>query len=96
MNKLNLKLILNLALQGLKTNKGRTILTTVGIVIGISTIVIVMAAGRGLETFVKAQIETFGADTIQVEIKIPSVSDMEMMSSFVGGAEVTTLKVADF
>jgi putative ABC transport system permease protein len=96
MNKMNLKLVASLAVQGLKTNRGRTILTTIGIIIGIATIVIVLSAGRGLEGFIKGQIETFGADTIEVEVKIPSVSDMEMASSMVGGAEVTTLKVDDF
>jgi len=96
MNKGNLKFVFDIAVQGLKTNKGRTILTTVGIIIGIATIVIVLSAGRALETFILKQMESFGADTIEVEIKIPSVSDMEMASSFVGGAEVTTLKVDDF
>lgn len=92
----DLKLVADLAIQGLKTNKGRTILTAVGIVIGIATIVIVLSAGRGLENFIFKQIESFGADTIEVEVKIPSVSDLEMVSSFIGGAEVTTLKKADF
>ena len=89
-------LVLNLAIQGLKSNRGRTMLTAVGIVIGIATIVIVLSAGRALEVFVLDEIETFGADTIEVEIKIPNVSDLEMISSFMGGAEVTTLKIEDF
>lgn len=91
-----LKLIADVAIQGLRTNKGRTILTTIGITIGIATIVIVLTAGRGLENFIFKQIETFGADTIEVEVKIPSVSDTEMAASMIGGAEITTLTVADF
>jgi putative ABC transport system permease protein len=91
-----LKLVIDLAKQGLTTNMGRTILTTIGIIIGIATIVIVLSAGRGLENFVMDQIESFGADTVEVEIKIPNVSDTEMASAFVGGAEVTTLKIEDF
>lgn len=96
MNKFKLKLIFDIAIQGLKTNKGRTLLTTLGITIGIATIVIVLTAGRGLEKFIFEQIETFGADTIEVEVKIPSVSDLEMSASIIGGAEVTTLTVDDF
>ncbi len=92
----DLQLVTDLALQGLKTNKGRTILTTIGIIIGIATIVIVLSAGRGLENFIFKQIESFGADTIEIEIKVPSVSDLEMATSIVGGAEITTLKVEDF
>lgn len=64
-SKNNLKLVTHLAVQGLKTNKGRTILTTIGIIIGIATIVIVLSAGRGLESFIFKQIESFGADTIE-------------------------------
>lgn len=94
--KYGLKLVINLAINGLKTNKGRTFLTMVGIIIGIATIVIVLSAGRGLENFILKQVESFGADTIEVEIKIPSLSDLEMMSSFIGGVEITTLKVEDF
>lgn len=96
MNKEKTKLAFDLAVHGLKTNKGRTILTTVGIVIGIATIVIVLSAGRGLEKYIMDQIEAFGADTIEIEIKIPSVSDVEMASSFVGGVEITSLKKEDF
>lgn len=95
-NKRELKLVIDLALQGLITNKGRSVLTTIGIVIGIATIVIVLSAGRGLESFILKQIESFGADTIEVEVKIPNVSDLEMTSSMVGGTEITTLKKADF
>jgi putative ABC transport system permease protein len=90
------KLLLRLSLQALETNRGRTILTTLGIIIGIATIIIVLSAGRGLEKFIIKQVEAFGADTIEVEMKIPNVSDMEMMSAVMGGAEVTSLKVDDF
>ena len=90
------KLLLRLSLQALETNRGRTILTTLGIIIGIATIIIVLSAGRGLEKFIIKQVEAFGSDTIEVEMKIPNVSDMEMMSAMMGGAEVTTLKVDDF
>jgi putative ABC transport system permease protein len=96
MNKSKTKLVFSIALQGLRANKGRTILTTIGIIIGIATIVIVLAAGRGLENYIFDQIQAFGSDTIEIEVKIPSVSDLEMASSIVGGAEVTTLKVDDF
>jgi putative ABC transport system permease protein len=93
---MHLKLVFKLAVQGLLTNRGRTILTTVGIIIGIATIVIVLAAGHGLEKFINDQISTFGANTIELEVKIPSVSNVEMAQNIVGGAAVTTLKLADF
>ncbi len=90
------KLAIQLAIQGLKTNRLRTILTTVGIIIGIATVVIVLAAGRGLESYIIRQMDIFGSDTIEIEIKLPSTSDVEMVSAMMGGAEVTTLKREDF
>lgn len=91
-----IKLAIQLAIQGLKTNSLRTILTTVGIIIGIATVVIVLAAGRGLESFIIQQMEIFGSDTIEIEVKLPSTSDTEMAAAMIGGAEVTTLKQEDF
>jgi len=96
MTKNNLKLVIRLATEGLRANKGRTMLTAIGIVIGIATIVVVLSAGRGLSNFILKQVESFGADTIEIEIKIPSSSDVEMISSYIGGAEITTLKDDDF
>lgn len=96
MNIGKIKMVAGVAVQGLKTNRGRTMLTTLGIVIGISTVVVVLSAGRGLENYIMDQIAAFGANSVQIEFKIPNVSDAEMASAFVGGAEVTTLKIADF
>lgn len=94
--KTKLKLILHLSVDALQTNKGKTALTTIGIIIGIATIVVVLSTGRGLERFIIDQMESFGSDTIQIEMKIPHLSDTEMLQSFVGGAEITTLKAEDF
>jgi len=92
----NLKLAIILAIKGLRSNMFRSFLTTIGIVIGISSIIIVLAGGRGLEAFIMDQIEMFGANTVEIEMKLPSVSDTEMVASMMGGAEVTTLKKEDF
>ncbi len=96
MNKFNLKFVFDVALQGLKVNRGRTFLTALGVFIGIATIVVVLGAGHALEGFVNKQMAVFGSDTIEVETKIPSVSDVEMAASLIGGAEVTSLKLDDF
>ncbi|MBU1445980.1 ABC transporter permease [Patescibacteria group bacterium] len=91
-----LKLAITLAAKGLRANMFRSILTTIGIVIGIFSVIVVLAGGRGLENFIIEQVEMFGADTIEIEMKLPSVSDTEMVASMMGGAEVTTLKKEDF
>ncbi|MBN2087371.1 ABC transporter permease [Candidatus Peregrinibacteria bacterium] len=55
------------AVTGLRTNKGRSLLTILGIVIGIMSIIIVVAVGRGTEDLILDQIRGMGSRTISVE-----------------------------
>src|SRR5690606_13757532 len=52
---------------GLTTNKSRSLLTILGIVIGITAIIIVMSIGRGAENLILSQIEGIGATTISID-----------------------------
>jgi putative ABC transport system permease protein len=86
-----------LAFRNLRTNKLRTVLTILGIVIGITSVVIVMAGGSGLRNYVMGQVDIFGSDYIQVEPKVPGVSDFssQNISGRSTGLAITTLKVKD-
>jgi putative ABC transport system permease protein len=53
-----------LALGQIWTNKTRSILTTIGIVIGVASVTAVIASLTGLEAKVLNQVETFGTKTI--------------------------------
>jgi putative ABC transport system permease protein len=66
------------ALTGLRTNKIRSALTILGIVIGIASIIMIMSLGRGAENLILAQLNSWGAETISLEPgKAPSgPSDM--------------------
>ncbi len=55
------------AYTGLSTNKSRSLLTILGIVIGITSIIIVMAMGQGAENLILKQVEGLGATTINIE-----------------------------
>lgn len=95
--------IFKISASGLKGNKTRTILTTLGIVIGISAVIIVMSAGEGIRGLILGQIESFGTDIIETEIKVPSTkkgesgmsTDIESGVSMVMGVTITTLKLDD-
>ena len=65
---------LTIAYQALKRHKVRSTLTVLGLVIGVMAIIIVINAGNGLENFVLKQVEIFGTDYIEVEVKVPSTS----------------------
>lgn len=54
------------ALGGLRTNKSRSALTILGIVIGITAIILVMAMGQAAQDLILGQVESLGANTIAV------------------------------
>ena len=62
------------ALKSLSANSARTILTTLGIMIGIATVILVLSAGAGFRTLINDQVATFGTNTLYVQTKIPSNS----------------------
>lgn len=92
----SIKISLNQAVIGLEANTSRTILTTVGLIIGIALVVLVISAGNGAESWIKDQLSSFGSNTIFTEPKIPSArSDTESQFTVGSGVTITTLKPAD-
>jgi len=55
------------AYKGLTTNRSRSLLTILGIVIGITAIIIVMSIGQGAKNLVLGEIEGLGATTISID-----------------------------
>jgi len=53
---------LQTAYKALLLHKVRSVLTILGLTIGIMSIIIVMNAGLGLENFVMSQMDMFGTD----------------------------------
>ncbi len=84
-----LKTAFVLAWRSLRLNIIRTSLTVLGVVIGAASIVIVFSAGEGVSQYILGEIESYGTDIVQTEIKVPSTKN-----SFSVG-EVTTLKLED-
>lgn len=60
------------AIRGITNNKSRTFLTTLGIMIGIGTVVLVLSAGEGFKSYINAQIELYGSNTVYIETVIPA------------------------
>ena len=54
------------ALRGLVANKSRSVLTVLGIVIGIAAIMLVMSLGQGAQDLILNQIQAIGSKTIAV------------------------------
>ncbi len=60
-----------LALGQIWANKSRSILTTIGIVIGVASVTAVIAALTGLKAKVLTQVETLGTNSIFIQPRTP-------------------------
>ncbi|MHC4132326.1 MAG: ABC transporter permease [Planctomycetota bacterium] len=67
-----------LALSQIWANKTRSILTTIGIVIGVASVTAVIAALTGMKTKILDNVETFGTNTIMIQ---PWLSNEEQFSN---------------
>lgn len=90
-------LSLKFAFKSLTANFGRTMLTLSGIIIGTIVIIMVVTLGDVVKGYVLGQVETFGSDVIQVEVKIPSASknSTQNATALSSGVQITTLKQSD-
>jgi len=91
---------LELAFTAFRAHKTRTALAVLGVTIGIASIVIVFAAGEGVKSLLSESVESFGADLVQTEIKVPSnktgmAGETQSAINLVQGAQVTTLTFDD-
>jgi len=64
---MTLKYSLKTAFNGLRANKSRSALTILGIVIGITAIMMVMSLGQGAQDLILGQIQGMGSRTLSVE-----------------------------
>ena len=88
------------AIKSMQANKSRTALTVLGVVIGIASVIIVYSAGYGIERLIIGQVESFGTDIIEVEIKVPTNKSVSNTSSagatdMAQGTQITTLTTDD-
>ena len=66
-----------LSLSQIWANKTRSILTTIGIVIGVASVTAVIAALSGLKAKILTQVETLGSNTIFIQPKRPDTGPQQ-------------------
>jgi putative ABC transport system permease protein len=86
---------IKLALLALRTNKIRSILTMLGIIIGVSSVILLVSIGTGLQEYVTTQFQSLGANTIfimpgKLDLKNVQTAGQNMMTS-----KLETTDVAD-
>lgn len=57
---------IKIALMNIKSNKGRSILTMLGIIIGIASVIMVMAIGNGVRGQVNDELESIGSGLVEL------------------------------
>ncbi len=100
MNKILLKrfsIPLFFAIRTITTHRARTALALLGVVIGVFAVVVVTSLGDGVKGFILGQVESFGTNIIQVEVKVPNTTSMssENATSRAQGTQITTLTIKD-
>ncbi len=88
---------LQTALRGLKTNKTRSALTMLGIIIGIASVVMIISLGQSAQNLIVGQIVSMGSNTIFIEPGTwdPKGGGQGMMQGMIEEMEITTLKYKD-
>lgn len=57
---------IGIALNGLRSNKLRSLLTVLGIVIGVAAVIVMIAVGQGAQAKITAQIQSMGSNLLMV------------------------------
>ena len=63
---INLEETLDLAISSIWRNKVRSALTALGIIIGVSAVILLVSLGQGLQNYIKEQFESLGTNQIYV------------------------------
>jgi len=88
---------IKLAFRSIRTNLGRTVLSLLGIVIGVASVILVLSFGSGVKQFLVDQVSAFGSDIMEIEVKVPKVNKMSSQNAggIAGGMQITTFKLED-
>ena len=66
---------IKIALMNIRSNKGRSILTMLGIIIGVAAVIIIISLGNGLTRMVEQRVEKLGVTQICLLYTSPSPRD---------------------
>lgn len=89
---MNLFLTVKLAIRGLLANKMRAFLTVLGIIIGVSGIIIILSIGNGAESIIVNQVRSIGSNLVGI---LPGGRNEDEPPAAIFGIVVTTLKNED-
>jgi len=91
------KVAISLTLRSLVRNKKGTALSILGVIIGVMLVIIVLSLGTGMKEYVIDQVESFGSDIIELEVKVPGTdkSSSGNTGGIATGTVIKTLTLTD-
>src|ERR671928_243047 len=89
---MNVLMIIRIAFRALARNKTRAALTMLGIIIGVSAVIVMVSIGQGAQASVQAQIESMGTNLLFVTAGAQNVGGVR---SGTGDSGTNTLTVED-
>ncbi len=94
---MNFFTIIKISLNTLKRQRLRSILTILGISVGIAVVIVIMSAGRGLTHMVGGELEIYSPDAIFAETQVPGTKHVSAENAMdqATGITITTLKMRD-
>ncbi len=92
--------LLRLSFAALFDNKGRSALTTLGVIVGTAIVIIVLSVGAGVRGLILTQVASITPETLWVEVQIPSSGTRAERTQnsgqgLVTGIQITTLSLED-
>ena len=85
------KKLLKIAWKSVRANKSRSLLTTLGVIIGVASVIILVAVGSGLKDFVTSEMQDMGSNLVMV---MPGDIDLKKVGTGGGGGGVMSSGLA--
>jgi len=92
---MNLMASLEIAFRALAANKMRSALTMLGIIIGISAVIVLVSVGQGVQTMVAEQMQGIGSNLLFAMPGDLEESSASMKSNFLRSANISSLTLGD-
>lgn len=91
-----MKKLLEQSIKALRANPGRTVLTMLGIIIGIATVILVLSAGAGFRSLINSQVDTLGSNTLFIQTRVPPTTKNRAASNAGPGAAFSGVVISTF
>ena len=100
---MNISESFKIAVKAIKANWMRSLLTMLGIIIGISSVIMIVGAGTGARDYIVSLIEDMGSNAVMVSVDTTqatdndyiTLKDVENIKSRVNGVDLSLIHISE-